>query len=360
MELKKDSYAIMKTITLTIGIPTYNRPQALERRLNEIKKFYNLINEVVICDNSPQIPTTLEQTVQELSKCHYYKNQGNIGGGANFIRVVEYAQSDYVWWRGDDDVISENQIKSAHAYLSTTPRLILLSTNIKEPFIGKGIKLFVENFPLVRTFGWLSSIVLPTQLAKKSLRWGYFGIASGWANVTLILGLFRECPDLEFVVVPISLQYGEFRDVDRKEGLRWSLFRTCIKQFPLTAHVLESEELKKIYLSKWRTTHGFHWVRTMVRFKLGYMPQEKITLATFFPFISIWNLRTTVLALTLWIMACIPRLAYQLIFSYLWFYIDDKTKQKLELNFLIECKNYWQVFKTLRANKSYASTDGFI
>lgn len=37
-----------------------------------------------------------------------------------------------------------------------------------------------------------------------------------------------------------------------------------------------------------------------------------------------------------------------------------KTKQKLELNFLSGCKNYWQVFKTLRVNKSYASTDGFI
>jgi len=350
----------MKTITLTIGIPTYNRPQALERRLNEIKKFDNLIDEVVICDNSPQTPSNLAQAIQKLSKCYYYKNLGNIGGGANFLRVVEHAKSDYVWWRGDDDVISENQIQSVHTYLSITPRLVLLSTNVKEPFISKGIKSFVENFPLVRTFGWLSSIVLPTQLAQKSLRWGYFGIASGWANVTLILGLFRECPDLEFVVVPISLQYGEFRDVDRKEGLRWSLFRTCIKQFPRTVDVLESEELKKIYLSKWRTTHGFHWVKTMVRFKLGYMPQEKITLATFFPFISIWNLRTTILAFTLWMMVNIPRIAYQLIFSYILFYIDDKTKQKLEFDFLSGCKNYWQVFKTLRANKGFASTDGFI
>ncbi|BAP55999.1 hypothetical protein THII_1702 [Thioploca ingrica] len=350
----------MKTITLTIGIPTYNRPQALERRLNEIKKFHNLIDEVVICDNSPQILPSLAQAVQELSKCHYYKNSGNIGGGANFLRVVEHAKSDYVWWRGDDDVISENQIQSVHAYLSTTPRLILLSTNVKAPFIGKGIKTFVENFPVVRTFGWLSAIVLPTQFAQKSLRWGYFGIASGWANVALILGLFREYPDLEFVVVPISLQDGEFRDVDRKEGLRWSLFRTCIKQFPLTAQVLESEQLRKIYLAKWRTTHGFHWIKTMVRFKLGYMPQEKITLATFFPFISIRNLRTTILAIILWIMANIPRLAYQLTFAYIWFYLDDKTKQKLELDFLSGCENYWQVFKALRVNKGYVSTDGFI
>ena len=56
--------------TLTIGIPTYNRSQALERRLNEIRRFYNLIDEVVICDNSQLAPPNLAQTIQELSKCH--------------------------------------------------------------------------------------------------------------------------------------------------------------------------------------------------------------------------------------------------------------------------------------------------
>lgn len=348
------------SVTLGVGIPTYNRPEALCRRIKEVDSFVGLIDELVICDNSEDENPSVKAALNSISvKYSYKKNQANIGGGANFIRVVENSTSDYLWWRGDDDVISSGQLKAVINSLIIQSRLILLSPAENQIFIGKGIEAFIDNFDKVKTMGWLSSIVLPVGIAQQALSWGYFGVASGWANVTLVLGLFRACPNLEFIVVPVKMSKGDFRELGR-DALRWALFNTCIKQFPMTASVLPSQELRHKYLANWRTTHGFQWIRTMTRFKLGYMCNEKLTFTTFLPFISFSNIRATLLGLTLYLMSKLPKLFYQIVFPIYWLSISQDMRVSLELDFLLPCKSFPSVFNALRTNKTKEFVEGFL
>ena len=336
--------------TLSIGIPTYNRPEALCRRLAEIEKFTDFVQEVVICDNSAETPGAVTAAIEAVSfKCNYIKNSVSIGGGANFLRVVENASTDYLWWRGDDDVISAGQAEAVKANITSSPRLVLISAAIKDRFVGKGIDEFVDNFDKVDTMGWFSSIVMPVEIAKKALPWGFTGIASGWANVTLVLGLFRVNPELEFVVVPFRFGANEFRDVGR-EGQRWAYFNTCIKNYPKNSEALLTERNRQRFIRNWRKTLKGFLVRKMVGIKLGVSTQEKMTFSTFSKMLTIENPRSTLLGLFLYAMSKIPHVVYQFIFALVWLRLDDEKKESLNIDFLKSYKSVRDVFAALREN----------
>lgn len=105
----------MKSELLTIAIPTYNRPQLLEITLQELInqcKSYNL--PIVISDNSDNYETV--KVVNKFSDIYEYikysKNETNIGLDRNFLRVVDLADTEYVWIFGDDDLPENKAIDS--------------------------------------------------------------------------------------------------------------------------------------------------------------------------------------------------------------------------------------------------------
>jgi len=148
-------------------------------------------------------------------KCTYIKNPENIGAGANFLRVLENSTSDYLWWRGDDDVISADQVAAVRNNLTSEPELLLISNNAKEIFSSRGINGFVDNFDKVECMTWASQVIVPVAIAKKGLSWGYRAI--DWAHIAVIIRMFNTCPDLNFTVAPYTLKENEFRDVGREE-----------------------------------------------------------------------------------------------------------------------------------------------
>ena len=332
--------------TLCVGIPTYNRPEALCRRINEVNKYHAVIQELLICDNSKETSQLVMDAIHGVDvKCTYIKNPVNIGAGANFLRVLENVSTDYVWWRGDDDVISAGQVDAVTSNLSATPRLILISNGNKEVFRGKGIDSFVDNFEKVEVMLWASTVVVPVEIAKKVLSLGYTNI--DWPHVAIILGMFRICPDLEFVVIPFILNENEFRDIGR-EGLGWALFNTTIKEFPRTAAMLESESLKKRYIRNWRRTKRFSLVRTMAGMRLGFTTQERLTFKTFQNLLSPSNPKATLLGVVLYLMTLVPKLLYQIVFAIYWTRLSNEERLDLHLDFIMHHAKFSDVFKALR------------
>ena len=345
---------------LTVAIPTYNRPQAVSRRLAELHTMGDLVDEVVIADNSDDANLVLRAQASSSRRIVYFRNEGNIGGGANFLRVVEASTGDFVWWRGDDDPVTPAQADAVRRALKDpTPRLLLLSPTATSMFQGRGARQFCDHFREVRSMGWLSSIVLPGALAKQALRHGYVGIASGWANVALVLGLFRADPTLAFEVHPFRLAAGDFREGGR-EALRWAFFTTCIQNFPQTAQVLATDELRALYLRRWRATQPFRLVRTMARLRLGYLTQEPVTWRTLRPLVHWDSPRSSLLALTLWVMACVPRLLYQLVFAAVWRRLGARRQAELELPQLAGTAGYAEVLGQLRRSVKRGRGETFV
>jgi len=333
--------------TLCVGIPTYNRPEALCRRIHEINNFPDLITEILICDNSN---TNTEMVISSIKnskiKCTYIKNIANIGAGANFLRVLENTESDYLWWRGDDDVISKEQVDAVKENISSDPGLLLMSYTAREKFISSGIDSFVSNFEKIEAMTWASQVIVPTRLAKIELSWGYKII--DWAHVALIIRMISINSSLKFSVIPYELKKNHFRDIGRV-GLGWPFFNTTLKKFPQTAEIVPNR-LRQKYLENWRKTKKLSLVRTMIGMKMGVSTQETISLSTFSSLISVKNLYCNFVAITLFLASKVPSTIYLLLFSFAWKWFSASRKESFSLDFLMPCTNFIQVYNELRKN----------
>ena len=104
---------------LGICIPTYNRSNLLKDTLlgfiDQVKYFRY---PIFVSDDASADDT--EALVKDLMKVYpyiyYRKNKKNLGSG-NFIKVIEMADTKYIWLFGDDDLIYEKSIEHITDYL---------------------------------------------------------------------------------------------------------------------------------------------------------------------------------------------------------------------------------------------------
>ena len=101
---------------LTILIPTYNRSIKLLRLLNQIdfhlnrdENFSNLI-DVIISDNGSHDDTfnIVNDFISSKSNFKYFLQDENKGFDNNIKFLYDIAESEFVWYFSDDDIIFEN------------------------------------------------------------------------------------------------------------------------------------------------------------------------------------------------------------------------------------------------------------
>ncbi|MBM3982192.1 MAG: glycosyltransferase family 2 protein [Planctomycetes bacterium] len=91
---------------VTVGIPTYNRPDGLRRTLECIRgqTYPNL--EILISDNCSTTPETRAVALahqQADPRVKYHRQDANIGLEANFKYLLAQARGEYYFWAADDD-----------------------------------------------------------------------------------------------------------------------------------------------------------------------------------------------------------------------------------------------------------------
>ncbi len=120
--------------SLTIIIPTYNRPKELIRLLgiinSEIEQLKNVdYLDVIVRDNSESTET---KNIVEQSEfagkawLNYRKNIGNVGFDSNVLNSFCEAKGDYVWLVGDDDIIFKDSIRKVFELIELNPDLLHL------------------------------------------------------------------------------------------------------------------------------------------------------------------------------------------------------------------------------------------
>ena len=119
---------------VTVGIPTYNRVQGLERTLvcmlNQTYK--NL--EIIISDNcspDPKVFDILKKYAAKDSRVTYYVQKQNITIIPNFQFLLTKARGKYFMWAADDDNWDLNFIEVCVNAMETNNNVILCMTDIK-------------------------------------------------------------------------------------------------------------------------------------------------------------------------------------------------------------------------------------
>ena len=119
---------------LTVCITTYNRKKWLSVNIrNFLAVSEGLENEVelVVCDNNSC------EGIRDILKEHkfhknvsIYQNSANIGMLDNFTQTISFANGEYVWLIGDDDIIHQGALQNILKIIDTeNPALINLNYN---------------------------------------------------------------------------------------------------------------------------------------------------------------------------------------------------------------------------------------
>lgn len=121
---KKECYNEKSKITIVI--PTYNRPHLLKDAIDSaINQDTNVDYNILIVDNNPERGDATELLMQKynLPDIAYYKNEENIGMLGNWNRCIELANTTYITFLHDDDLLIPSSIQTLTSWHSSLNRV---------------------------------------------------------------------------------------------------------------------------------------------------------------------------------------------------------------------------------------------
>lgn len=172
---------------VSVGIPTYNRPEGLARTLEYITRqtYQNL--EILVSDNcspDPRVREVVEELRVRDSRIKYFRQTTNLGPSKNFEFVLHAATADYFMWAADDDHWEPGFISALVNLLETRPECIVAFCNFDAiNSLGERIDSYPNFFPLMQEYSGKSlGVRLRHYLAQEE--------AQGKANI--LYGLYRR------------------------------------------------------------------------------------------------------------------------------------------------------------------------
>jgi len=122
---------IDKSPLVSVGIPTYNRPEGLRKTLQCIiaQSYRNL--EILVSDNCStncDVERVVKEFIKKDKRIYFYRHAQNLGPSFNFKFVLEKANGNYFMWAADDDSWEKeyveknlyNLLKNENAILSVS------------------------------------------------------------------------------------------------------------------------------------------------------------------------------------------------------------------------------------------------
>ena len=115
---------------VSIGIPTYNRPETLPKAINSLleQTYSNL--EIIISNNhstNPDVEKVIKDFQAKDSRIIYYYQPQPLKVIDNFSFVLNEAKGDYFFWLSDDDWVEPNYVEECLKILENDSSYISVS-----------------------------------------------------------------------------------------------------------------------------------------------------------------------------------------------------------------------------------------
>jgi glycosyltransferase involved in cell wall biosynthesis len=121
---------------VSICIPTFNDEKSLIHNLDILSTKNDLPIELLICDDCPDNKIfSIVEKYQSKLKIHYFKGDNTSLDGA-IIKLIEKSSGDYIWWLGDDMLLSDS-LENITKVLSSSQELVFLWINSNSVSDGK-------------------------------------------------------------------------------------------------------------------------------------------------------------------------------------------------------------------------------
>ncbi|WP_130889692.1 glycosyltransferase [Fusobacterium varium] len=309
---------------LTISIPTYNRKNELERSINILLPQLSDQVNLLILDNASdynifEVYNEISENFKKFIKVK--RNKNNIGMCSNIVKCFEETESEWMWLLGDDDIPSENSVKTILEDINKIEEKIVLMkyssiiSQEKENKIILGLENLIdflyETNPEKR-YGNLLFIstsvynVKKIKQMKNYMLYGYqFSNSYMPHNIILffylelnrgegvqflrtnIIELGKERDTYSDLIVGLGSIYGTktlFLDIDKKREIKlrrlFTLFTSSIKGNFIELYLkgyLENKikNYKKVYYDLYKESKYKYLVKDKVMFYILYFIIDK-------------------------------------------------------------------------------------
>lgn len=172
---------------ISVGIPTYNRPEGLRRILTEITRqtYPNL--DVIVSDNastSDETRMVVGEFMREDMRVRYFRQVENQGPAINFQFVLDQARGEYFMWAADDDWHKANFIEELYKQLSGDSSAVVAFCDFDSRNEGGAS---VPGFPK-----FLDALKLMCESSAFLRQINFFLLKEGTAKPHPIYGLIRR------------------------------------------------------------------------------------------------------------------------------------------------------------------------
>lgn len=115
------------SLSLSIGLPTYNRAEHLEQMLASLVPQLDQRCELLIADDASSDATAevIGRYAAGCSNISWRRNPRNLGLDRNSLGLVERARGDYFWLCADDDIVLPGALEKIHRALQRGPFSVL-------------------------------------------------------------------------------------------------------------------------------------------------------------------------------------------------------------------------------------------
>ena len=149
-DIKSDHAASLPMVS--VGIPTYNRPEGLRRALECIigQSYRNL--EIIVSDNASagdETENVVRGFIGNDPRVRYVRQRENIGVIPNFQFLLNSAKGKYFLWHADDDLCEPGFINELVGCLEKHPDIVLAMTDVKV-IAGDDSVIRVEHLDSIR------------------------------------------------------------------------------------------------------------------------------------------------------------------------------------------------------------------
>lgn len=173
-----DSNIESRDCSLTVAIPTYDRPKQLLRQLSCLAPQLECgAVEVLVCDNSPESTarSAIDATLKEHSgiPLRYVANGRNLGYDQNILECARQARGRHVWFLSDDDDVSSDAVQQVLQHLDREQPDLLILNSLDEgaleftPTTASTASSPAERWDVLAKCVWVSRVVIRNSTAVK-------------------------------------------------------------------------------------------------------------------------------------------------------------------------------------------------
>lgn len=221
--------------TLTIAIPTYNRPVELSRLVSTILDQVEALEEpeaihLLIIDNHSAQPVAASLPPRALGSpiVEVVTNRVNIGGSANLLRCFELCRSEWLWIIGDDDRLAAGGLRRAVEAVASYPDVAAINFTISRYPRQKTACVtclgeFLERIDHFDTVVFAANTLYRVECFSPYLKYGYL-YASTWApHIATLLKVLEKGAAMMLVAAEVVENPGQ-RPVEQQ----WPAIAYCL------------------------------------------------------------------------------------------------------------------------------------